>query len=66
MLFGVSDGIHDITRRSGTIRRIRFIFGKSNSKFGDISEDVRKGPELYRRNSKEFEFIRKEFRSSGN
>ena len=35
MLFGVSDGIQDITRRSGMVRRIRFIYGKSNSKSGD-------------------------------
>ena len=34
MLFGVSDEIQDITRRSGMVRRIRFIYGKSNSKFG--------------------------------
>ena len=35
MLFGVSDGIQDITRSSGMVRRIRFIYGKSYSKFGD-------------------------------
>jgi hypothetical protein len=29
VLFGVSDGIQDITRRSGMVRRIRFIYGKS-------------------------------------
>ena len=28
MLFGVSDGIRDITRRFGIVRRIRFIYGK--------------------------------------
>ena len=33
MLFGVSDGIQDITRRSGMVRRIRFIYRKSLSKF---------------------------------
>ena len=31
MLFGVSDGIQDITRRSGIVQRIRFIYGKSFS-----------------------------------
>ena len=31
MLFGVSDGIQDITRRSRIVRRIRFIYGKSFS-----------------------------------
>ena len=35
MLFGVSDGIQDITRRSGMVRRIRFIYRKSLSKFGN-------------------------------
>ena len=34
-LFGVSDGIQDITRRSGMVRRIRFIYRKSLSKFGN-------------------------------
>ena len=34
-LFGVSDGIQDITRRSGMVRRIRFIYRKSYSKFGN-------------------------------
>jgi hypothetical protein len=33
MSFGVSDGIQDITRRSGMVQRIRFIYIKSNSKF---------------------------------
>jgi len=33
MLFGVSDGIQDITRRSGMVRRIRFIYRKSFSRF---------------------------------
>ena len=28
MLFGVSDEIQDITRRSGIVWRIRFIYGK--------------------------------------
>ena len=32
-LFGVSDGIQDITRRSGMVRRIRFIYRKSFSSF---------------------------------
>ena len=32
-LFGVSDGIQDITRRSGMVRRIRFIYRKSFSRF---------------------------------
>ena len=35
ILFGVSDGIHDITRSSGMVRRIRFIYRKSLSKFGN-------------------------------
>ena len=35
ILFGVSDGIQDITRRSGMVRRIRFIYRKSLSKFGN-------------------------------
>ncbi len=30
MFFGVSDGIRVITRRSGMVRRIRFIEGKSD------------------------------------
>lgn len=34
-MFGVLDGIHDITRSSGMDRRIRFIYGKSYSKFGN-------------------------------
>ena len=29
VLFGVSDGIQDITRRSGMVRRIRFIYRMS-------------------------------------
>ena len=33
MLFGVSDGIQDITRSSGMVRRIRFIYRKSFYKF---------------------------------
>ena len=32
---GVSDGIQDITRSSGMVRRIRFIYRKSLSKFGN-------------------------------
>ncbi|KAK1621331.1 hypothetical protein QYE76_026848 [Lolium multiflorum] len=35
VLFGVSDGIQDITRSSGMVRRIRFIYRKSYSKFGN-------------------------------
>src|SRR5215217_1327673 len=35
VLFGVSDGIQDITRCSGMVRRIRFIYRKSYSKFGN-------------------------------
>ena len=34
-MFGVSDGIQDITRSSGIVRRIRFIYRKSYSKFGN-------------------------------
>ena len=34
-MFGVSDGIQDITRRSVMVRRIRFIYRKSYSKFGN-------------------------------
>ena len=34
-MFGVSDGIQDITRSSGMVRRIRFIYRKSLSKFGN-------------------------------
>ena len=41
MLFGVSDGIQDITRRFGIVRRIRFIYGKSffgvRKKFGVLT-----------------------------
>jgi hypothetical protein len=33
-LFGVSDGIQDITRSSRMVRRIRFIYRKSHSIFG--------------------------------
>ena len=33
VLFGVYDGIPDITRSSGMVRRIRFIYRKSYSKF---------------------------------
>ena len=32
-LFGVSDWIQDITRRFGMVRRIRFIYRKSFSRF---------------------------------
>jgi hypothetical protein len=35
MLFGVSNGIQDITRSSEIVRRIRFIYRKSLSKFGN-------------------------------
>ena len=35
MLFGVSDGIQDITRSSVMVQRIRFIYRKSLSKFGN-------------------------------
>ena len=35
VLFGVSDGIQDIMRRFGMVRRIRFIYRKSLSKFGN-------------------------------
>ena len=35
VLFEVSDGIPDITRSSGMVRRIRFIYRKSYSKFGN-------------------------------
>ena len=35
VLFGVSDGIQDTTRSSGMVRRIRFIYRKSYSKFGN-------------------------------
>ena len=34
-LFGVSDGIQDITRRSEMVRRIRIIYWKSLFKFGN-------------------------------
>src|SRR5215203_5715112 len=34
-LFGVPDKIPDITRSSGMVRRIRFIYRKSYSKFGN-------------------------------
>ena len=34
-MFGVSDRIQDITRSSGMVRRIRFIYRKSLSKFGN-------------------------------
>ncbi len=35
VLFGVLDGTQDITRSSGMVWRIRFIYGKSHSKFGN-------------------------------
>src|SRR5215216_943127 len=38
MLFGVSDWIQDITRRSGIVRRIRFIYWGSFSKLGNVPE----------------------------
>ena len=34
-MFGVSDGIQDITRSSEIVWRIRFIYRKSYSKFGN-------------------------------
>ena len=34
-MFGVSDWIQDITRSSGMVRRIRFMYRKSLSKFGN-------------------------------
>ena len=34
-MFGVSDGIQDITRSSEMVRRIIFIYRKSLSKFGN-------------------------------
>ena len=41
MLFGVSDGIRDITRRFVIVQRIRFIYGKSffgvRKKFGVLT-----------------------------
>lgn len=58
-MFGVSDGIQDIARRSGIVRRIRFIYGKSFSgvrkKFGVLTGASRRfwkdrnGPEYYGR-----------------
>ena len=36
-MFEVSDGISDITRSSGMVRRIRFIYRKSFSKFENDS-----------------------------
>ena len=51
-LFGVPDEIPDITRSSGMVRRIRFIYRKSYSKFGNdpvhlwqVLEGSRKSPE---------------------
>ena len=38
MLFGVSDWIRDITRRSGIVRRMRFIYWGSFSKLGNVPE----------------------------
>ena len=38
MLFGVSDWIRDITRRSGIVQRIRFIYWGSFSKLGNVPE----------------------------
>src|SRR5215216_2892008 len=38
MLFGVSDWIRDITRRSGIVWRIRFIYWGSFSKLGNVPE----------------------------
>ena len=36
MLFGVSEWIRDITRISGMVRRIRFIYWGSFSKLGNV------------------------------
>ena len=59
MLFGVSDGIRDITRRFRIVRRIRFIYGKSffgvQKKFDVLTGASRRfwkdrnGPEYYGR-----------------
>ena len=59
MLSGASDGIQDITRRFGIVRRIRFIYGKSffevRKKFGVLTGASRRfwkvwnGPECYGR-----------------
>ena len=38
MLFRVSEWIRDITRRSGMVRRIRFIYWGSFSKLGNVPE----------------------------
>ena len=38
MLFGVSDWIRDITRRSEIVWRIRFIYWGSFSKLGNVPE----------------------------
>ena len=38
MLFGVSDWIRDITRRSRIVWRIRFIYWGSFSKLGNVPE----------------------------
>ena len=38
MMFGVSEWIRDITRRSGMVRRIRFIYWGSFSKLGNVPE----------------------------
>ena len=38
MLFGVSDWIRDITRRSRIVRGIRFIYWGSFSKLGNVPE----------------------------
>ncbi len=38
MLFGVLDWIRDITRRSGIVRRMRFIYCGSFSKLGNVPE----------------------------
>ena len=54
MLFGVSDGIQDITRSSGMVWRIRFIYGKSHSKFGNGPVNLWKvveGSRIIRNNS---------------
>ena len=38
MLFGVSEWIRDITRRSGMVRRIRFIYRRSFYELGNVPE----------------------------
>ena len=55
-MFGVSDGILDITRRSGMVRRIRFIYRKVLELFWkvpEVSEIFRKVLEGSRRKVRE-------------